>query len=1125
MPVQCYFSPETEKRREDLQRKFQPVGEGLVAIYPTSARARFERRKWIVRHEILSVSACLACSEFEDLILAGRDKIPVGDDEIALAVDLLRSSEIYSGAPSEASGPLAEIGVSHGVLRRLSRIVGRKLVENLAKPSSCATENGIAKIVNVLSDRFSQNNYVYREVALVDFWRNASFDDVRQVFPDARTFVVDGFDEFSESLWSMIEWFHRLGKYEDLELILLFDWSPDDITTYPHLSSIHNGLCERGLLRQASRTGDLKKHTATCVKANVPQKRVVRCFGREQEVEAIAIAVRDELRRWGSEFTDGGLLEKEGSEAIDLVVIAFPFYERYAGLVRSIFREYGIPFRSHHWQSLSKTLIWEFLTNVGRVLKSSATENGRSSTPLADIDLLTGSPLLPLILREEWPHGLYRLARKRYAEASSLEELITEIELAVEKWGGARDKREPASTQQTLESDCSDTMSRSDFGAEEGDDWALRFVEGFETNLLPCLNKIEKFLADFRTEKTISEWHDRLKQILSPALCQLGVSVAENADSLKWGKTADDFRHVSAAVARILAAARRHLAMAKALGCNSYPMSFHSYLEQLSYLVEQDRVADRIRTEQGIQIYALSEIVGVRARKLFVGGLVEGEMPWLGLDGSEISSGPGGAENLTQLYSRQRYLFDQLEKVASEEIILFFPEHDEGTDLLPSQFLEDFRENENANSFVSRFSTRNDSSRKRLRDWICLRSKTEIPGTNFSELFSYPEELKNALWVTFADHAILSSPQLTCYEGRLTSPYGCELLKGFVDSQPFSVRALQELLSCPLRYFFQWILGVRPLPEMEALEAMEIGAIVHAVLYDFMSQNPEELDADELATATAKVLKEWKVPEHSVRWRYLFTLLFAGHQIAHGVSELPVAGRLGYLTVFLKREKALRGTSQQFKTQHCEWQFGLKKRTGPGSRYDAASREDPILLRLNDSLAIRLSGKIDRIDVDPQELAVRVFDYKTGRIPSLEQLKLKQIEQPIGIQLLLYAMAVKNANLFSHITQLEMGCYGLKQSSRKRDKLVQEDTLPPPDLLQLCSSQEDNLKRRLAERIEGLAKGEFPPLAAAAQKTDLRCCDGCPFYRKCCPGESDEVLVDKMRRCTLATEGEIPDDK
>lgn len=222
--------------------------------------------------------------------------------------------------------------------------------------------------------------------------------------------------------------------------------------------------------------------------------------------------------------------------------------------------------------------------------------------------------------------------------------------------------------------------------------------------------------------------------------------------------------------------------------------------------------------------------------------------------------------------------------------------------------------------------------------------------------------------------ASLRTPGLTPFDGLITSEEGKEFLtkrygRGAV---PVGASDLETIAACPRKYFFGRILGLRAWEEPEealALPSTDRGKVVHDVLRELYATGaPSALAGGELAAEVARLTA-----------RALAALEEAGHMPRPFVVAMERRLLSRKLAAYVREDAAAGDDSEP---AHFELRFGRR----PAPTDDAASTEDPFLLRLQDetgadeagAAAAEIHGRIDRVDRRPGG-GVRVLDYKTGR--------------------------------------------------------------------------------------------------------------------------------------------------
>jgi RecB family exonuclease len=216
------------------------------------------------------------------------------------------------------------------------------------------------------------------------------------------------------------------------------------------------------------------------------------------------------------------------------------------------------------------------------------------------------------------------------------------------------------------------------------------------------------------------------------------------------------------------------------------------------------------------------------------------------------------------------------------------------------------------------------------------------------------------------------SGKLTRYDGLVVGE-GDEGLRARLDPlearYPVSASRLATYARCGFLYLLQNVLRLQPAPEPEErrrIEPLERGDLFHRVAERFLRELRDrgELpvrDTDAARTrlaAMAEEALEGLVMGSPPR----FTLLWQREKRKfHKTAQ-----------EWLEREAAAAAKSTP---AHFELSFGLGKERDEEEPHDP----EPIEIDLGDGRALRVSGKIDRIDRRADGLVLR--DYKTGRAP------------------------------------------------------------------------------------------------------------------------------------------------
>lgn len=224
-----------------------------------------------------------------------------------------------------------------------------------------------------------------------------------------------------------------------------------------------------------------------------------------------------------------------------------------------------------------------------------------------------------------------------------------------------------------------------------------------------------------------------------------------------------------------------------------------------------------------------------------------------------------------------------------------------------------------------------------------------------------------------ASHARWSKA-FTPYDGLVAGPPVTPEIGARLDPAtspwPVSASGLAMFAQCGFKYLLQYVLRLDPAPDPEErtrLDPLERGSLFHEVAEHFLR---ERRDSGQLP------LRDTGAERQRLR------------EIADERLQAFVAGAPPRFTVLWERERerflaglmtwlAREARHPESLPLHFEVGFGLRSRSGTSEPHLV----EPLTVELGDGRAVRVSGKIDRIDRRVGAGLV-VRDYKTGRPPS-----------------------------------------------------------------------------------------------------------------------------------------------
>ncbi len=217
--------------------------------------------------------------------------------------------------------------------------------------------------------------------------------------------------------------------------------------------------------------------------------------------------------------------------------------------------------------------------------------------------------------------------------------------------------------------------------------------------------------------------------------------------------------------------------------------------------------------------------------------------------------------------------------------------------------------------------------------------------------------------------------------GRETRLRNGALLEQFGARSTFGVTELERFADCSSAWLHERVIDPKTIDA--EVDAMLRGQVAHQTLFKFYAGLPKELGAD-------RVTPENVEPAVGFLRRCLDDALRGGVRLE--LTELQSAELEGTLWRDLEgfiRDEAT--STLQLVPRRFEVGFGS----------DRSAPELQRGLRLADG--IHLSGKIDRIDVDPYSARGIVHDYKSGKAHSA-----KQIDEELKLQIPLYLLVLRD---------------------------------------------------------------------------------------------------------------------
>ncbi len=532
-------------------------------------------------------------------------------------------------------------------------------------------------------------------------------------------------------------------------------------------------------------------------------------------------------------------------------------------------------------------------------------------------------------------------------------------------------------------------------------------------------------------------------------------------------------------------------------------------------------VPTRSDTDGAVRVTSISAASFRRARMVFVTGLVDGRYPSPERRDALAVTPPGTipdidakdgqtSEDSLEIdagLAAERLRFALALAAASERTVL---SHSRGTTggeetLLPSSLYFDVasRVLHNASGSASNAIWDLASLRTALLptgNWS-LRRPVPIAGEGTSHLNNEEFRFARAVgasdraaaarWLGAKGFALLAArgeSQPGVFDGVLIGTDAAKALHARIaEAPPMSPTRLETYATCPLRYFYQHVLQLQPLPEPAwtmQIDPLTRGSLIHGLLAGFFQHlmdggvDLKGLSTDETrarfdefaANLRARIADRGDIPSEPVwdaDWRTVAERAWRGVALAHAESG-------------------------EWRARYLEFGLGIT----PGERnVDAASSAEPITLSDGSTLA-KLRGIIDRVDISRDGTAARIFDYKSGR---RQREKFGMLNGGRSIQLAAYSAGLRSW-LKEHmpgVTVVE-ACYHYLRDDAG-DLAAARSASGPVD-----SRDADTIGQEIVDlgsivgtAMGGINAGSFPPCPAESPATQFSTCAQCDVGSAC----------------------------
>lgn len=418
------------------------------------------------------------------------------------------------------------------------------------------------------------------------------------------------------------------------------------------------------------------------------------------------------------------------------------------------------------------------------------------------------------------------------------------------------------------------------------------------------------------------------------------------------------------------------------------PVTLPDFFHLLSALVANARSAPP-RNPNAVQVLGIRELAHTSFAYTFLADLVEGEMPRLTTRlpfTSEQEIRRMGTRTREDVLREERYHFIAALLSGRQGAYLSSAESDRDAVLIASRFLVDVM----AAAAVRAWEAA--PCRHSLLD-----ADTRLGAALCTGAALAPHrDLAGIAARLNVENGERRGPYRSAHDGVLAGDAGvcAELGQAFDPQRVYAPTMLETYAACPFRFCLRHVLHLEPFPDLEPeLTARERGSLLHEIAFRFFtawrSSGNGAITEDRLPQALASIAGVAReCMEGYARDGPLWDVTREEFLGLNGMGP-------GLLERFLRYES---GTSA-FLPAHFEFSFGLPLVEG---ECDGCSVPDPVPLGDDPASAIRIRGRIDRVDT-AEDGSFVILDYKTGSIHP----RFRDIRDGMSFQLPLYIAALE----------------------------------------------------------------------------------------------------------------------
>ncbi len=854
-------------------------------------------------------------------------------------------------------------------------------------------------------------------------------DHFSSLYPAVNLIIIQGFDEFT---LPEIEIINRMASINKCELFISFDYFRYNPLIFSHLDTCYDNFLVRGFSVIADSSVSLFTRFQDENRENLFRKKGGALKDYKDQIKTISASTREEeVKAIASEIKQLTLRDKVSPGEICVV---FNLISNYSDIIRDVFPLYGLPY------------------------------NLTDRFPLD-----SASPVIALISFLEIAENDFYYKNIFRALSGGI---ISPGEIDVTNLMRVSTRLKIISGYDNWQR----TLNEAIVSAEENGAYDAEEIKRSCSSALEDIGRLQSYLEPFLVKSTIPAFREKLHRLINHLQIPVSLLSAGIEDAGMNIKSVNVFVETADEILSLLEDQFGKV--------EKFPLKF--FLHNLRMAVSSSRFNVKEKPGYGVQITTLNEIRGLKFNVLFIGGMCDGDFPTrfspeIFFSGS-MAMTRGERNHLTE----ERYLFYQSLCSWNKKLYLTYPRRDDRKEFVQSDFLREFM-----NCFEVTNGDEQDYKNTIYTKEQLLTYIGKYGVEQAGQLVSLEEAGINAEKVNEA---------MMIDRLRSTEPFGESVYSGFISEdlsdsakeklvkmreRQFSITQLETYALCPYRYFAERVLKLDVFEEpTEEIEALELGSLIHAILFTFYSKLKEENIvlggcSDTVFRQAEEIL--FRTAEKMVGdINFNSPLSFFEKEKIFGVEGNR---KNSILYKFLTAE---RENNEGFLPVFFETGFGSVQR----------EQGQDVLLKDLKAGEIKVRGKIDRIDLNREENLFKVYDYKTGK----GNLQKQDMYDGLKLQLPLYLFAAKEiikaelnedykpAGALLYSLKFNASDFGKKELGFGKNTDPDEAAKLYDELIEICI-------KAINGYVEGISSGDFR--LSQIDKREEKACRFCGFRAIC----------------------------